>query len=113
MTISVIRRLGDAAMREIREIWVNIFDTDDEREFFVAYQSKEFAEENTPDGFKSTKFIEKIETEAICLTENETREVTGKRRTDAQRRALDAMGIAYRVRFDGSAMVLRSDVIKA
>lgn len=45
-------------MRKPREIWVNIYDTDDESEFFVAYQSKEIAEENTPDHWVATKFIE-------------------------------------------------------
>ena len=48
---------------------------------------------------------------SICLPEQETVELTGKQRRDAQRRALDAMGISYRVRFDGSTMVLRTDVL--
>jgi len=48
----------------------------------------------------------------ICLSEAEVRELTGKERKDAQRRALDAMGIGYKVRFDGSTMVLRSEVLE-
>jgi hypothetical protein len=48
---------------------------------------------------------------AICLSPEETRDITGKRRVAAQSRALSSMGIPFRVRFDGSLMVLRNDVL--
>lgn len=43
----------------------------------------------------------------LTLTPDELRELTAKRRSDAQRRVLDAMGIRYFVRPDGSLAVLR------
>jgi hypothetical protein len=46
----------------------------------------------------------------LTLTPAELRELTGRRRSDAQRRELDHMGIAYRVRSDGTLAVLRADV---
>lgn len=47
---------------------------------------------------------------ALILTRDELRNVTGKRRRDAQRRALDAMGVRYAVRPDKTLAVLRSHV---
>jgi hypothetical protein len=47
---------------------------------------------------------------SITLTPEELRSVTGRRRKDAQRRALDAMGVRYAVRPDKSLAVLRSHV---
>lgn len=47
---------------------------------------------------------------SITLTPDELRSVTGRRRKDAQRRALDAMGVRYAVRPDKSLAVLRSHV---
>jgi hypothetical protein len=44
------------------------------------------------------------------LTVDELRELTAKRRSDAQRRSLDYMSIPYLVRPDGSLAVLRSHV---
>lgn len=44
----------------------------------------------------------------LTLDDDELREVTGKRRAPAQRRALDHMGIPYRQRPDGSLAVLRA-----
>lgn len=46
----------------------------------------------------------------ICLTSAELRELTRHRRCDAQRRELDFLGLPYRVRRDGSLVVLRSDL---
>lgn len=43
----------------------------------------------------------------LTLTPEELRELTGKRRSDAQRRALNEMGISYVVRPDRSLAVLR------
>ena len=43
----------------------------------------------------------------LTLTPDELRQLTAKRRSDAQRRVLDAMGIRYMVRPDGSLAVLR------
>lgn len=44
---------------------------------------------------------------ALTLSHEELRDLTGKRRSDAQRRALDEMGIRYAVRPDHSLAVLR------
>lgn len=44
----------------------------------------------------------------MTLTPDELRELTGKTKPSAQRRALDFMGVAYRQRPDGSLAVLRS-----
>jgi len=52
------------------------------------------------------------EMNSICLSEDEKREVTDKSRATAQARAFKAMGIPFRLRFDGSLMVLRSDVLQ-
>lgn len=47
---------------------------------------------------------------SLTLAPQELRELTAKRRCDAQRRALDQMGVKYAVRPDGSLAVLRSHV---
>lgn len=44
----------------------------------------------------------------LTLTPTELRELTGRRRGDAQERALNHMGIPYGRRPDGSLVVLRS-----
>jgi hypothetical protein len=44
----------------------------------------------------------------LTLDDDELREVTGKRRAPAQRRALDHLGIPYRQRPDGTLVVLRA-----
>ena len=46
----------------------------------------------------------------LTLNESELRDVTQRTRTDAQRRVLDALGIRYRIRPDGSLVVLRANV---
>ena len=46
----------------------------------------------------------------LTLTEAEIVEITGHKRCDAQRRALDFMGIVYRIRPNGRLLVLRSAV---
>jgi hypothetical protein len=46
----------------------------------------------------------------IVLTDAEIRDVTRKKRPSAQVRALRAMGIAHRMRPDGTVMVLRSSL---
>ena len=46
----------------------------------------------------------------MILTPEQLRELTGKERYSAQRRALDHMRIPYRVRPDGSLVVLLADV---
>jgi hypothetical protein len=46
----------------------------------------------------------------LMLTSEELRELTGKVRSDAQRRALDQMGIRYGVRPNHSLVVLRAHV---
>jgi hypothetical protein len=46
----------------------------------------------------------------VLLTEAQIRELTDRRHHDAQQRALDRMGIPYRVRPDGSLVVLRAVV---
>lgn len=43
----------------------------------------------------------------MLLTAREVAELTGRERRPAQCRALDAMGVPYRVRPDGSPAVLR------
>ena len=43
----------------------------------------------------------------MLLTAREVAELTGRERRPAQRRALDAMGVPYRVRPDGSPSVSR------
>lgn len=47
---------------------------------------------------------------SLILTRTEVLELTGKRRCDAQQRTLKSMGIFFRVRPDGSVVVLRSDI---
>jgi hypothetical protein len=44
----------------------------------------------------------------LTLTRPELAEFTGKRRCDAQARALDYMGVPYSTRPDGSLVVLRA-----
>lgn len=44
----------------------------------------------------------------LTLTSDEIAEITGRRRMAAQRQALTAMGIAFRVRPDGTPAVLRA-----
>lgn len=44
----------------------------------------------------------------MLLTVREIAELTGRERRSAQCRALDAMGVPYRVRPDGSPAVLRT-----
>ncbi len=46
----------------------------------------------------------------LTLTRAEVQELTAKRRSDAQRRVLDVMGLRYVVRPDKSLVVLRSHV---
>lgn len=46
----------------------------------------------------------------IVLTDAEIRDVTRKKRPSAQVRALRSMGIAHRMRPDGTVMVLRSSL---
>lgn len=46
----------------------------------------------------------------LTLTETEIEELTRRHRVDARRRALDAMRIPYRVRHDGTLVVLRVDI---
>lgn len=45
---------------------------------------------------------------SIALSDDEVQALTKRRRVDAQRRALDAMGIPYRVRHDGTLAVIRA-----
>lgn len=44
----------------------------------------------------------------LTLTTDEIAEITGRRRSAAQRQALTSMGIAYRIRPDGTPAVLRA-----
>lgn len=46
----------------------------------------------------------------ITLTDAELEELTQRHRVDARRRALEAMRIPYRVRHDGTLVVLRADI---
>jgi uncharacterized protein DUF4224 len=46
----------------------------------------------------------------LTLTAAELQELTGKRRCDAQRRALEHMAIPFRARPDGTLAVLRAHV---
>lgn len=46
----------------------------------------------------------------MFLSADDLRELTDKRRSDAQRRVLDFMGVPYRVRLDGTLAVLRHHV---
>jgi hypothetical protein len=46
----------------------------------------------------------------LTLTADELRELTGKRRSDAQRRVLEHMGIPFFERPDGTLAVLRASV---
>jgi len=46
----------------------------------------------------------------LTLTADELRELTGKHRSDAQRRALIRMGLTFRERPDHSLAVLRAHV---
>lgn len=46
----------------------------------------------------------------MFLTEEEIQELTGRKRHDLQRQALNQMGIEYRVRHDKSLSVLRAHV---
>ena len=45
---------------------------------------------------------------ALTLSDDELFELTKRRRADARRRALEAMGIPYRVRHDGTLAVIRA-----
>jgi len=47
---------------------------------------------------------------SLCLTVDELKELTGKMRPTAQRKALNIMGIDSRTRPDGKLIVLRSAV---
>lgn len=47
---------------------------------------------------------------SLTLDDDELRELTARQRSNAQRRALDALGIPYRLRHDRSLVVLRSHV---
>lgn len=49
-------------------------------------------------------------TSVLTLTDAELEELTQRHRVDARRRALEAMGIPYRVRHDGTLAVLRAHV---
>ena len=44
----------------------------------------------------------------LTLTPEELRDITGKRRSDAQERVLGCLGVYYRRRPDGTLAVLRS-----
>jgi hypothetical protein len=46
----------------------------------------------------------------MILTRDQIQQLTGKRYSDAQRRQLDFLRIPYRVRKDGSPVVLLSDL---
>lgn len=46
----------------------------------------------------------------MILTDSELRDLTGFTRADAQRRELDFMGIQYKVRRDGTLVVLWTDL---
>lgn len=46
----------------------------------------------------------------LALSPDELRELTARRRSDAQARVLDFMGIPYRARPDGTLAVLRIHV---
>lgn len=46
----------------------------------------------------------------VILTPDQLADLTGKRRSDAQRRELDYLRVPYKVRRDGSLIVLRRDV---
>jgi hypothetical protein len=46
----------------------------------------------------------------VFLTPEEVASLTGKQRGDAQRRALNFMGVEYKVRPDGSIAILRAHV---
>lgn len=48
----------------------------------------------------------------LTLTANQLYRLTGKRRSDAQRRVLDYLGIEYKPRPDGTLAVLHSEVEK-
>lgn len=45
----------------------------------------------------------------LCLSRDELIEVTNRKYFTAQRKALNAMGIEFKIRPDGSLMVKRSD----
>jgi len=47
----------------------------------------------------------------LILTSDELRLLTNKRRSGAQVRELSLMGIPYRLRSDGTAVVLRDDLV--
>ena len=47
---------------------------------------------------------------SLCLSPREVAEVTGKQRPSAQARVLSGMGIPYRLRPDGTLVVLRIHV---
>lgn len=44
----------------------------------------------------------------MFLTASELAELTGRHRSDAQRRALEALGVPFKTRHDGTVVVLRS-----
>jgi hypothetical protein len=49
---------------------------------------------------------------SICLTREEIIDITKRVRSDAQKKELNALGIKFGTRSDGSIMVLRSHVDK-
>ncbi|WP_341674996.1 DUF4224 domain-containing protein [Niveibacterium sp. SC-1] len=50
---------------------------------------------------------------ALLLSEQEIQSLTGRRRTGAQARQLEFLGIEHRRRADGSLVILRSQVERA
>ena len=48
----------------------------------------------------------------MFLTRDEVKEMTGKQKCAAQAKVLNSMGIAHKVRPDGTVLVLRSHVIE-
>lgn len=50
---------------------------------------------------------------SLCLSADEIRELTGKKRQVAQERVLAGMQIPFRKRPDGSLVVIRTDLLTA
>lgn len=48
----------------------------------------------------------------MFLTQDEIVELTGKRRRESQRQVLNALGVVYKVRPDGSLVVARAHAMK-
>ena len=48
----------------------------------------------------------------MILSDEELRDLTGFTRADAQQRELDHLGIAYKVRRDGSLVVMREAICR-